>query len=40
LVTAQARLNDAGGRLLAHGSATCALIDRRPAQNPMSQSEG
>jgi len=28
LVTAEARLNDEHGRLLAHGSATCALTER------------
>jgi uncharacterized protein (TIGR00369 family) len=28
LVTAEARLNDADGRLLAHGSATCAISER------------
>jgi uncharacterized protein (TIGR00369 family) len=31
LVTAEARLNDEQGRLLAHGSATCALAERPSA---------
>lgn len=31
LVTAEARVNDEQGRLLAHGSATCALIERPSA---------
>jgi uncharacterized protein (TIGR00369 family) len=32
LVTAEGRLNDAEGRLLAHGSATCAISERLGAE--------